>query len=339
MSAQGRNEQSDQPVTRDRAEDLWTSVRARVFDPRAGVFGPSSISWKVNRESALFLGAGRAALLQLAHPWVATALDQHSNLRNDPLARFHNTFRVVFTMVFGALDQALACSRYLYQLHTRIEGEIPGQVAAYTQGSRYQANEIGALLWVYATLIESAVVAYESVLPPLSTDERETYYSESKTMAALFGIPASALPANWSAFETYNRTICDSNLLGVNQLSREMAHRILHGRGSWVPVPFWYRALSTAWLPERLRREFALPFGQQEREASDRARGRLPHIYRLLPSTLRFVGPYQEATARLHGRSATPLTRASNRFWMGQPHMMFPARPHSALAEMHQPLQ
>src|SRR5271163_1486475 len=99
---------------------------------RAGIFGPSSISWKVNRESALFLGAGRAALLQLAHPWVATALDQHSNLRNDPLARFHNTFRVVFTMVFGALDQALACSRYLYQLHTRIEGEIPGQVAAYT---------------------------------------------------------------------------------------------------------------------------------------------------------------------------------------------------------------
>ena len=313
-----------QPVSRDQAEALWTSVRERASDSRAGIFGPAAISWKVNRESALFLGAGRAALLQLAHPWVATALDQHSNLRNDPLARFHNTFRVVFTMVFGTLDQALACSRYLYQLHTRIEGELPGQVAAYAQGSHYQANEIGALLWVYATLIESAMVAYESVLPPLSPEEREMYYNESKTMAALFGIPASALPANWPAFEAYNRDMCDSGLLGVNQLSREMAHRILHGRGSWVPVPAWYRAVTTAWLPERLREEFDLPFNGHEQDAADRARDWLPRIYSHLPSTLRFVGPYQEAIARLNDRNITPLTRASNRFCMGQPRMMFP---------------
>src|SRR5271163_4300543 len=120
------------PVPVDWLERHWAAISARTADRRAGIFGPASISWKINRESALFLGAGRAALLQLAHPWVAAALQQHSTLRTDPLARFHNTFRVVFTMVFGALDQALASSRHLYQLHTRIEGEIPGQVAAYT---------------------------------------------------------------------------------------------------------------------------------------------------------------------------------------------------------------
>src|ERR1700686_2462091 len=88
-------------VSRKHIEGLWTSVEDGTSDPHVGIFGPSSISWKVNRESALFLGAGRAALLQLAHPWVAAALHQHSNLRTDPLARFHNTFRVVFTMIFG----------------------------------------------------------------------------------------------------------------------------------------------------------------------------------------------------------------------------------------------
>jgi ER-bound oxygenase mpaB/B'/Rubber oxygenase, catalytic domain len=87
------------PVSRKDIERLRTSVGDDTSDPHAGIFGPCSISWKVNRESALFLGAGRAALLQLAHPWVASALHQHSNLRTDPLARFHNTFRVVFTMV------------------------------------------------------------------------------------------------------------------------------------------------------------------------------------------------------------------------------------------------
>src|SRR5271163_5320755 len=199
---------------------------------RAGIFGPSSTSWKVNRESALFLGAGRAALLQLAHPWVAAALDRHSNLRADPLARFHNTFRVVFTMIFGTLDQAVASSRYLYQLHTRIQGELPEAVAAYPRASRYYANEVSALRWVYATLVDSALLAYEAVLPPLSPTERDTYYTESKTMAALFGIPSDALPIDWAAFEAYNRAMWASDSLGVNALSRDLAHGVMYGAGS-----------------------------------------------------------------------------------------------------------
>lgn len=35
-----------------------------------GLFGPESVSWRVNRESVLLLGAGRELLLQVAHPSV-----------------------------------------------------------------------------------------------------------------------------------------------------------------------------------------------------------------------------------------------------------------------------
>lgn len=320
-------ENCPQPVSREDIESLWQWFEDRAAcagsDRRAGIFGPDSVSWKVDREAALFLGAGRAALLQLAHPWVAAALDQHSNLRNDPLARFHNTFRVVFTMVFGSLDQALAASRHLYQLHTRIQGALPSQVAGYRQGSHYQANEIGALTWVFATLIESALLAYECVLPALNTAEREAYYSESKTMAALFGIPASAMPENWSSFEAYVAGMLNSEQLGVDAMAREMGRRVLHGRGSWVPIPGWYRALTAAWLPERLCIEFGLMYGSREEDAAARARGWLPRFYRRLPAALRFVGPYQEAQSRLHNGRVTLLTRASNRFWIGEPRMMF----------------
>lgn len=312
-----------QPVSQQEIERLWESVARHTANPRVGIFGPDSVSWKVNRESALFLGAGRAALLQLAHPWVATALDQHSNLLNDPLARFHNTFRVVFTMVFGTLDQALAASRHLYRLHTRIQGEIPESVAAYARGSRYEANEVNALVWVFATLIESALKAYEIVLPPLSSFERETYYAESRTLAALFGIPAEALPADWTSFEAWMRAMLVSDALGVNTLSREMVHGILHGRGSWVPIPNWYRALTAASMPERFRGEFSLVYGEREDRTVARARSWFPRIYRCLPASLRFVGPYQEAQSRLLGLRVNALTRASNRFWMGQSQMMF----------------
>ncbi len=310
-------------VPLDSLERNLQLIAAQTADPRAGIFGPASTSWKIHRESALFLAAGRAALLQLAHPWVATAIAQHSNVLNDPVARFHNTFRVVFTMFFGSLNQVLASSRHLYQLHTGIQGKLPETVAAYPRGSGYQANEVNALLWVYATLIESAVLAYESILRPLTTVEREGYYAETKTFAALFGIPSEVLPTNWAAFETYNREMHRSSALGVNALSRELAHGVLHGAGSRVPVPRWYRALTASWIPERLRAEFALDFAESERALATRALEWLPRIYRRFPATLRFVGPYHEAQARVQGRKAGPILRANNRFWMGQPYTMF----------------
>src|SRR5579862_8401354 len=116
-------------VSRADLESLLATLERQTVDPRAGLFGPNSVTWKISRESALFLGSGRAALLQLAHPWVAAAIAQHSTVLNRPIARFHNTFRVVFTMVFGSLDQALGAARHLYSLHTYIRGELPEGVA------------------------------------------------------------------------------------------------------------------------------------------------------------------------------------------------------------------
>jgi uncharacterized protein (DUF2236 family) len=314
---------NEQPVLREGIESLWRSVADHAESPIAGIFGPTSVSWKVNRESAVFLGAGRAALLQLAHPWVATALDEHSNLRTAPLARFHNTFRFLYTMIFGSLQQALAASRHVYALHSRIQGELSEGVAAYARSSRYQANDVSALRWVYATLVDSAVVAYESVLPPLSINERETYYAESKTVAALFGIPPDSLPVDWSAFDAYNRTMWTSDMLGANSVARELAQRILHCGGSRVPVPLWYKGLTTAMMPERFRIEFSLAYGEEEKAAAAKAQKWLPRIYRRLPSILRFAGPYHEARERLDGRRASRLTRASNRLWIGEPLMAF----------------
>lgn len=310
-------------VSQRDSEALLHAIAAQVRDPRAGVFGPDSVTWKINRESALFLGAGRAAILQLAHPWVATALQQHSSLLAKPIARFHNTFRIVFTMVFGTLDQALRAARHLYTLHTGIRGEITEEVAAYDRGSRYEANEIGALRWVFATLVESAVLAYDCVLPPLTPREREAYYAESKILAGLFGIPAAALPADWDAFAAYNYAMAASDSLGVSGVARTMAHNILSGAGSWIHPPDWYRALTALWLPERFREEFVLEFRAADREAAERALRRLPKFYRRLPSAIRFVGPWQEARARLKRSSLGALRRLSNRFWIGQPRLPF----------------
>jgi len=313
----------DAIVTRDDLEALLDPVARSVAGPRAGLFGPQSMTWRISRESAVFLGAGRAALLQLAHPWVAAALDQHSTLLSDPIARFHNTFRIVFTMIFGSTPQTLAAARSLHQLHTRITGPIPASVGRYQAGSRYEANMIPALRWVYATLIDSAVLAYENALPQLSAEEREAYYAESRTLAALFGIPASALPEHWEDLRVYIEEMCASDVLGVEDRARAMAQAVLAGAGSWIHPPRWYRALTAAWMPERLRRDFSLQYGQEEERKAAKALRRIARIYKHLPAGMRFVGPWHEAQARLTGHKPGPIASAGNRFWIGQSRLPF----------------
>ena len=60
-------------------------VRAATLRPAVGPFGPGSMMWRVNRESILFAVAGRALLLQLAHPLVAASSDRQFHQVYQPL--------------------------------------------------------------------------------------------------------------------------------------------------------------------------------------------------------------------------------------------------------------
>lgn len=308
-------------VSTDDLERLHSGLRDPLIEGD-GLFGPASISWKINRESALFLAAGRAALLQLAHPWVATAIAQHSRTLNDPVGRFHHTFRVIFTMIFGTAEQAFAASRQLHRLHSTIRGVLPETAGSFREGSSYEANDSSALLWVYATLVDSALVAYELLLPSLSHAERETYFAESVQMAALFGIPAEDLPANYSGFNNYWETMLRSDSLAVTPSTRSLAQSLRAGAGLPIPPPAWYQSLTVQLLPPRLRDEFSLPYDESDRVSVGRALTWLRRIYPRLPEAARFVGPYNEAKARLRGHAPGFVVRLSNRIWTGQSELL-----------------
>src|SRR6202043_1781961 len=132
-------------VTEADLERELTMVRSTAAGESAGIFGPKSVSWRLDREAAVFLGAGRALLLQLAHPWVAAAIAEQSPVLADPLGRFHRPFHVMVTMVFGTPDQALAVARRLYRRHAMVVGILPAAIGPFPAGSPYYANEVSAL--------------------------------------------------------------------------------------------------------------------------------------------------------------------------------------------------
>jgi uncharacterized protein (DUF2236 family) len=306
-------------VSAEGLERELNMVRDAAADPLAGVFGPRSMTWRVNREAAVFLGAGRALLLQLAHPWVAAAVERHSETFANPIGRFHRTFGTVFTMVFGTLDQSLDAARQLHRRHTAIRGTLRSTAGPFPAGCSYCANEVSALRWVHATLWDTAFLAHALVLPALTGEARERYYAESRLFAALFGIPKERLPTDWMAFSAYVDAMTRSSTLTVTEMARRMAHRLLAGTDTWLPIPGAYRSLTAALLPPRLRDAFALPYGSAEREDAQRFIAWVRRFYPFLPARLRHVGPYQEANQRLAGRTEPDfVARISNRFWMGQ---------------------
>jgi uncharacterized protein (DUF2236 family) len=289
----------------------------------AGVFGSDSVIWGIDREAAIFLAAGRAMLLQLAHPWVSAAITQHSRTLTDPIGRFHRTFNVVFTMVFGATNQAVEAARRLHRRHAAISGILTENVGAFAAGSSFRANDVAALRWVHATLTESALVAYQLLYPPLSLEERERYYAEARLFGAFFGIPQSAFPQSRAAFAEYVDTMFASDILAVSGAARTIAAELLSGAGTGWRIPLWYRTLTARLLPPRLRDEFGLPYGPSEHRRTERALAILRHIYPLVPARLRCVAPYHEARARLAGRARPgALTQILNRFWIGQKSMV-----------------
>ena len=176
-------------VTRDAFEESVRSAEAAAAGPRVGLFGPGTMAWQICRDSIVFLGAGRAALLQLSHPYVAHAIERHSATRADPVGRFNRTFFSVYSMIFGDLDHALRSARRVRRVHDAISlvpSTRPSGASMRATPTRPTTREPS---WrVDATLIETAVMAYEIGAGPLSPTERDEFYRQTRRVAALFGL-------------------------------------------------------------------------------------------------------------------------------------------------------
>jgi uncharacterized protein (DUF2236 family) len=199
---------------------------------------------------------------------------------------------------------------------------MPRAAGPFAAGSPYSAAEESALRWVHATLVDSALLAHALLFPPLSDKDRERYLAESRIFAALFGIPQAGLPQTWIEFAAYNAAMLESSTLTVTPEARSIARQILCGTTLWIEAPRWYRALTALLLPARLRKDFELPHGEAEFHRAEAALARIRRIYPRLPERLRFVGPYQEAMARISGAPRPGiLVQWSNRLWIGRPHL------------------
>jgi len=307
-------------ITKDDLQARLEDMAQRVMNPREGIYGPRSMAWKVNRHTDVMFGAGCANLLQLAHPWVTQAIDQHSKTQTDPFGRLRRTFLNVHSMVFGSLDQVLDASLRVHNIHATITGKASESTGSTRKGSEYFANQIGAMLWVHATLWITGLQMHELFHGALSKAERDQYYAESKLFAYLFGIPDSAIPDTWEDFMAYFQRVVDSDELAVGDVGRQLVEYIFSMKPYLVPLLNRHKIHTAILLPERLRAEFHLP----EKSARNQAKfdfdvKLIRNVMRYAPDHVKYLPPYLEAQQRLEGHKAGAITRMTNRIIYGQP--------------------
>ena len=166
-----------------------------------GFFGPASITWRISADLAGPVAGLRALLLQALHPLAMAGVDQHSTWRQDPVGRLAATSGYLSVISFGDKAAAERAAATVRRIHQHISGvdEITGRP--------YSAADPALLLWVHATLVDSALAALGLVGTALSPADSDRYICEMVAAAELVGIPRPMVPAGAAGLDRYIESV------------------------------------------------------------------------------------------------------------------------------------
>jgi uncharacterized protein (DUF2236 family) len=265
-----------------------------------GLFARDSVLRRVNREAVLLLGGQRALLLQLAHPLVAAGVADHSDFMAHPLRRLWRTVDTMLRIVHGDRTTAEEAARALDAVHARVHGTLADATASFPAGTPYRAHDPTLLLWVHATLVDSALATYECFVAPLAADERERFHAESRVVARLLGVPEEALPRSFAAFTHFVDETIAGPVLHPTPTARRLADAVLH-----PPLAFLPRfagdvgaVLTLGLLPPVVRERYDLPWDRLRERGFSIARRAVRALLPLLPDVLRAMPQARRAERR-----------------------------------------
>jgi len=233
--------------------------------------------------------------MQLAHPKVAEGVADHSRFREDPMGRLYQTMNTMWSIVFDKVSEAQLSLQRIRQVHRQVQGNLK-QGDVLPVGTPYSAEDPALLLWVHATLIDSALLSYELFVGPLFGEEKRRYYDETKRLAHLLGVPESRVPDSLKAFSDYMREMIDSDAISVGATARTLAGEILRPKPWILKMAGPVSALITVGLlPEKLRHQYGLEWSRRKEKA-----------LKLLAASLRAALPWVPTQLRVvpHARSA-----------------------------------
>ncbi len=267
--------------------------------PQSGYFTDDSMLRVVHREFAVALSGQRALLMQATHPVAFAGFFAHTGALDEPYERLNRTARVMDTIGFGSREAADRATRRVRAMHRRVSGVITEPAGRFPAGTPYAADDPVLLLWILATLVDSALLVYEKYVRRLSRDERDAYWQDYKVIGRLFGLADDEMPETIEDFDAYMDDFLTGDDLFITDAARELAIKIVMR----PPVPLKARPLlelanqiTVGLLPARVRRGYGLRWDPVRSVA---LHGGAEYVKRvvvpLLPARLRLVSSARAA--------------------------------------------
>ena len=224
-------------------------------------FTDDSMLRRVHREWAVAFSGPRALLMQATHPVAFEGFFAHTGAMDEPYERLARTAKVMDTIAFGSREEADRATRRVRAMHKRVRGVLDKPAGRFAAGTPFAADDPELLLWVLASLVDSALVVYERYVGSLSHAERDAYWQDYRVVGGLFGLADDEMPADIDAFDDYMHEMIHGDDLCVTAAARELAIEIVMR----PPVPLIRRPalelvnfITVGLLPGRLRRQYGL---------------------------------------------------------------------------------
>lgn len=228
---------------------------------------------EVHGEAVILAGGGRALLMQIAHPLVARGVAEHSDWRRDRGGRLLRTLRPMYAIVFGDAAEVRAAARGVHAAHRAVAGD------------GYSARDPELLLWVHATLVDTALECHRRFVGPLPPAREAACYEETKRVGRLLGVPAALLPPDAGAFAAYR----DAAIAGleVGERARAIARELCRPAPPFGPLIVPWRELTAGLLPPSLRAGYGMAWGPARAAALEAACALSRRLWPRLPPALR----------------------------------------------------
>ena len=138
---------------------------------------------QVHSDSAMFIGAIRALLLQSLHPLAMAAVAEHSDYHGDPWGRLQRTGHFIGVTTFGRAEEAQQAIVRVQAIHQRVTGIAP-------DGRPYAASDPHLLTWVHVAEADSFLRAHACFgTQPLDKAGRDGYVADMARIGAELGVP------------------------------------------------------------------------------------------------------------------------------------------------------
>jgi uncharacterized protein (DUF2236 family) len=144
-----------------------------------GLFGPSSVTWRLVGQSVMALAGLRAALLQSLSAPIPTATDTTGAFARDFGGRVRRTGEFVQAQNLGSMDEVHRTARRVRAMHRTVKGTA-------SDGLEFDAGDAHQQAWVSMTLTDSILVATERFgSGRLSREDADQFVREQATHGAL----------------------------------------------------------------------------------------------------------------------------------------------------------